>query len=141
MTETRIETRSARPSWQPRLAAVATAVIANAVLALLAPLLGADLEALGPDQEPMTLTLVDFALFTAAFGLVGWGMLALAERFLGAARGRLIWTVVALLVTLVMFVPPLTAGASTATLVVLELSHVVVAAIVIPVFWRSSRAA
>ncbi|WP_017582599.1 DUF6069 family protein [Nocardiopsis valliformis] len=140
MTDTRVETRPAiRPSWQPRLAAVVAVAVANALLALLAPLLGADLVVTAPGEEPMPLTLVDFALFSAVFALLGWGALALAERLLGAGRGRLVWTVAAVLTLLVMFVPPLLMEASVATIVVLELSHLVVAA-VIPVFWKSSRA-
>lgn len=140
MAETRIETRTAiRPSWRPRLIAVVAVAVVNALLALLAPLIGADLVVTAPGEDPMTLTLVDFALFSAGFALLGWGALALAERLLGAGRGRLVWTVAAVLILLVMFVPPLVADASVATTVVLELSHLVVAA-VIPVFWKTSRA-
>ncbi|GAA1468358.1 DUF6069 family protein [Nocardiopsis exhalans] len=140
MTDTRVETRPAiRPSWQPRLVAVVAVAVVNALLALLAPLLGADLVVAAPGEDPMTLTLVDFALFSAGFALLGWGVLALAERLLGAGRGRLVWTVAAVLALLVMFVPPLLTDASVATIVVLELSHLVVAA-VIPVFWKTSRA-
>ena len=147
MTESRTGTSTARStpaSWRPRLAAVAAvaaATAANIVLALLAPLFGADLEVAPPGQDPMTLSFVDFALLSAVFGLIGWGTLALAERLFGAGRGRLVWTAAAVLFTVVSFVPSLNAGATPATAAVLVFSHVVVAAIVIPVFWCSSRAA
>ncbi|MEU3018557.1 MULTISPECIES: DUF6069 family protein [unclassified Nocardiopsis] len=127
-----------RPTWQPRLVAVLAVIVVNTVLALAAPLFGADLVIAPRGQEPGPVAWPVFVLFTAVFALVGWGVLALAERLLGARRGRLVWTVAAVLITLVMFVPPLMAEASAATVVVLQLSHLVVAAI-IPVFWRTSR--
>lgn len=141
MTQTTTETRTAtRPSWQPRLAAVVAVAVVNSLLAGLAPLIGADMVVAPPGQEAGPLDWSAFLVFSAGFGLIGWAALALAERLLGAARGRLVWTAVAVLITLVMFLPPLTVGASIATLVVLELSHVVVAAILIPVFWWTSDA-
>ncbi|WP_017589742.1 DUF6069 family protein [Nocardiopsis ganjiahuensis] len=141
MTETSAGPRTAtRPSWQPRLAAVVAVAAVNSVIALIAPLVGADMVVAPPGQEATTVVWPMFLVFSAGFGLIGWGALALAERLLGARRGRLVWTVAAVAVTLLMFAPPLTAGASTATVVVLELTHVVVAAIVVPVFWSTSRA-
>lgn len=141
MTQTSVETRTAvRPSWQPRLAAVAAVAVINSVLVLLAPLLGADMVVAPPGQEAAALAWPAFLAFSAGFGLLGWVALALAERLLGAARGRLVWAVVAVVITLGMFLPPFTVGASAATVVVLQLTHLVVAA-VIPVFWRTSRAA
>lgn len=141
MTQTTTETRTAtRPSWQPRLAAVVAVAVINSLLAGIAPLIGADMVVAPPGQEAAALAWPAFLIFSSGFGLIGWAALALAERLLGAVRGRLVWTAVAVLITLVMFLPPLTVGASFATLVVLELSHVVVAAILIPVFWRTSEA-
>jgi hypothetical protein len=119
---------------------VAAVAVINSLLALAAPLLGADLVVAPPGQDPAAVEWSAFLVFSAGFGLLGWGVLALAERFLGAGRGRLVWTIAAVLITLVMFVPPLLAGASAATVFVLELSHLVVAAILIPVFWRTSKA-
>ncbi|MFL1379708.1 DUF6069 family protein [Nocardiopsis protaetiae] len=127
-----------RASWRPRLAAVAAVAVANALLALVAPLLGADLVVAPPGQDPAAISAVAFAIFSAGFALLGWGVLALGERFLGR-RGLVVWTVVAVLVALLMVVPPLSAGGTVATTVVLELSHLVVAAVVIPVFWKSSK--
>lgn len=129
-----------RSSWIPRLAAVAAVAAANALVALVAPLLGADLVVAPPGQDPATVSVGAFAVFSAGFALLGWGVLALGERLLGR-RGLVIWTVAAVLVTLLMVVPPLSAGGTVATTVVLELTHLVVAAVVIPVFWKSSKAA
>lgn len=128
-------------TWRPRLAAVVAAAVANAVLALLAGLFGVDLVVAPPGQEAGPIAWPGFLVFSAGFALLGWGGLLLAQRVLGAGRGRLVWTVVAVLITLVMFVPPLTVEASVATVVVLVLSHVVVAAVVIPVFWYTARTA
>lgn len=127
-----------RTSWKPRLAAVAAVAVANALLALIAPLLGADLVVAPPGQDPAAISAGAFAIFSAGFALLGWGVLALGERFLGR-RGLVVWTVAAVLITLLMIVPPLSAGGTVATTLVLELSHLVVAAVVIPVFWKSSK--
>ncbi|MFE1167994.1 DUF6069 family protein [Nocardiopsis sp. NPDC058789] len=138
MTRNLTETRTpVRPTWKPRLTAVLVVTAVNTLLALAAPLLGADLVVAPRGQEPGALAWPAFTLFTAVFALLGWGVLALAERFLGR-RGLFVWTVVAVLVTVAMFLPPLTVGATVATVVVLQLSHLVVAA-VIPVYWRTSR--
>ncbi|WP_431889616.1 DUF6069 family protein [Nocardiopsis alba] len=135
------EPRTAAPTWRSRLLGVVAATVANIVLILLAPLFGANMEIIGPDGAAAVVGVQHFALFTAVFALLGWAALAVAERLLGAARGRLVWTVVAVLFTLLSFVPSLSVGATVATEVVLVLSHVVVAAIVVPVFRRTSEPA
>ena len=135
------EPRTSAPTWRPRLLGVAAATVANIVLILLAPLFGANMEIIGPDGAAAVVGVQHFALFTAVFALLGWAALAVAERLLGAARGRLVWTVVAVLFTLLSFVPSLSVRATVATEVVLVLSHVVVAAIVVPVFRRTSEPA
>lgn len=138
MTQSLTETPTAvRPTWKPRLAAVLAVTVVNTLLALAAPLLGADLVVAPEGQEPGAVAWPALTLFTAVFALLGWGVLALGERFLGR-RGLIVWTVVAVLVTVAMFLPPLTVGATAATVVVLQLTHLVVAA-VIPVYWRTSR--
>ncbi|MFC9941089.1 DUF6069 family protein [Nocardiopsis alba] len=133
------ESGTTTPTWRPRLLGVVAATVANIVLILLAPLFGANMEIIGPDGAAAVVGVQHFALFTAVFALLGWAALAVAERLLGAARGRLVWTVVAVLFTLLSFVPSLSVGATVATEVVLVLSHVVVAAIVVPVFRRTSE--
>ncbi|MEE2040791.1 DUF6069 family protein [Nocardiopsis sp. CT-R113] len=137
MTATSPDTRTVRPVWKPRLAAVVAAVLANALLGALAPLVGIDMLIAPPGQPEGPVPLVAFVLFTTVFGLIGWGTFALAERVLGS-RARLVWTIVAVVFTLVSFAPSMSVGGSAATEAVLLLSHVVVAAILIPVFWRTA---
>ncbi|MGQ4270938.1 DUF6069 family protein [Nocardiopsis changdeensis] len=127
-----------RSPWRPRLAAIGAAALLNALLGLAAPLLGADMVTAPEGAEPMTLNAVSLVLFSVVFALLGWGALALAERLLGR-RGLIAWTAVAVLFTLVSFVPSLSVNATAATEAVLVASHVVVAAVVIPVFWKTSR--
>lgn len=132
------KTRTARSTWRPRLVAVVAVAVVNALVALAGPLIGADMVVTSPGQEPAPIDWPAFAIFSAGFALLGWAALLLVQRVLGADRGRLVWTIVAVLITVLMFLPPLAVGASTATAIVLELSHLVVAAIVIPVFWRTA---
>ncbi|WP_306370252.1 DUF6069 family protein [Nocardiopsis sp. CC223A] len=140
MTATSAAPVEARSPWRPRLIAIGAVALLNGLLGLVAPLLGADLVTAPEGAEPMTLNAVPFVLFSVVFAFLGWGVLALAERFLGR-RGLIAWTVVAVLFTLVSFVPSLSVNATPATEAVLVASHVVVAAVVIPAFWRSSPTA
>ncbi|HWS34812.1 MAG TPA: DUF6069 family protein, partial [Actinoplanes sp.] len=69
----------------------------------------------------------------------GWAGLAILERFTRHAFTA--WTVLALLVLAVSFVPFLGVEASTGSKVVLALTHVAVAAVLIPGFRRSATPA
>ncbi|MFI6578722.1 DUF6069 family protein [Nocardiopsis sp. NPDC050513] len=142
MTTTSPEARSAstRRAWKPRLGAVAAASVATAVVGALAPLLGADMVIEMPGMPPGPVPVAAFVMWTALFGLIGWGALALAERLMGA-RGRLLWTVAAVVFTVVSCVPSLSVGGAAATEAVLVFTHVLAAAILVPVFWRSSTVA
>ncbi|WP_028648286.1 DUF6069 family protein [Nocardiopsis sp. CNT312] len=130
-------TTARRGAWKPRLIAIAAAAVVNVLAGAAAPLVGADLVISPPGQEEATVPLTAFALFTVAFGLIGWGTLALAERFLGR-RGLLVWTVVALVFAVLSCVPSLAAGGSAATGVLLAATHLLAAAVMVPVFRRSS---
>lgn len=131
--------RPARPAWQIRLGAVAVATVVNALIGALAPLLGVSLLIAPPGQPEGPVPFMAFAVFTLVFGLLGWAALALAERLLGAGRGRLVWTVVAVVFTAVSCVPSLSVGGDAATEAVLVATHVVAAAVLVPAFWTSSR--
>lgn len=113
------------------LAAVGSAVLAVA-LAAIASALDVPMEVvLAGQTEPQQVPLVAFAI--ASLLAVGAAtLLALAlDRWV--ARAALVFTVVAVVATLLSFVPVLGAeGASDATKVVLGLVHVVVAAVAIP---------
>ncbi|WP_116246498.1 DUF6069 family protein [Nocardiopsis sp. FIRDI 009] len=143
MTTTSPQTRTARTrrtAWRPRLGAVAAASVATAVVGGLAPFLGVDMVIEMPGMEPGPVPVFAFVLWTALFGLLGWAALALAERLLGA-RGRLLWTVVAVVFTVVSCVPSVSVSGAAATEAVLVFTHLLAAAILVPVFWRTSPVA
>jgi Family of unknown function (DUF6069) len=77
-------------------------------------------------------------IFSALLGaLVGWALLAILER--SVQRARTIWTWIAIAGTVLSFVSPLVApDATTGTKIALLLMHVAVAAVVIPIFARTS---
>jgi len=118
--------------------------VAGAVVAALAvwvvgdPLLGNDL-VVQQGGEAMNVGAGPVVLFALASSLLGWAFLEALERF--TTRAGLIWTAVALLVLAASFVPLLSADASDSTKVVLGLAHLAVAAVLIPVFWRSTQPA
>jgi hypothetical protein len=69
--------------------------------------------------------------------LVGWALLAILERFV--ERARTLWTWIALAGLVLSFASPLTAQDATGgTKLALSIMHVAVAAVVIPIFARTS---
>lgn len=69
--------------------------------------------------------------------LVGWLLLAILERF--AAKARTIWTWIAVVVTILSLASPAAAQDATGdTKISLALMHIAVAAVVIPIFARTS---
>ena len=117
--------------------AVVGAMALNAVLWGIASLLGADF-VLTDSTGTGAVTLPVAVIFTAIFGLLGWGTLALLERF--TARAVAIWTGLAVAVALLSIVPIFLEGASTATRVALTVLHLAVAAVLVPVFRRTRTA-
>ncbi|MEV4135139.1 DUF6069 family protein [Dactylosporangium sp. NPDC049742] len=69
-------------------------------------------------------------------GLLGWGLLALLERF--TAKGRTIWTVIAVVFLLLSLLGPL-GGTDAGTKVSLALLHLLVGAVIITAFTRTSQ--
>ena len=135
---------TAAPSspW-PRRRARILAVIggtAAAVVVWLVAKFAFDVELRG--AQPGTSSVVDigpqYVIFSAvAYSLVGWALLAILERFV--ARARTIWTWIALAVLVLSFASPLTAQSMTGgTKLALSIMHVAVAAVVIPIFARTS---
>ncbi|MDA0563032.1 DUF6069 family protein [Streptomonospora sp. S1-112] len=120
-----------------RALAVAGAVAAVLVLWVVGvPLLGLDLVVEQPGQAPLQITVVAVVVMSLVPALLGWALLAVLERF--TRHARTVWTAAALVVLAVSFLPFLNATAGTGTLVVLALMHVAVAAVLIPVLWRTS---
>ncbi|MGQ4732781.1 MULTISPECIES: DUF6069 family protein [Streptomyces] len=99
---------------------------------------GAELEVIQTKGDPAME--VGFAAVTAAAlftSLIGWGVLALLEKF-APAKSVLIWTVLASAVAVLSIFPVLSAEASDGTKAVLPLVHLAVAAVVIPLMRRSA---
>lgn len=136
-SENQQATRSA--TVKPRLVAVGSAVVgALAVWALAEFAFGVDLRspAMG-GQPPQAISGGLVAIVAAAVSLLGWGALALLERF--TSRARIGWTVLASVVFLISLSGPWSGpGITTANRVLLMLIHVVVAGLLIPQLARTS---
>lgn len=102
------------------------------------PVAGIDLVADTGGGATQRVGAVSVVLAGLLVGLAGWGLLAVLERF--TARGRLIWTVLAVLVLLVSLAGPL-GGATAAARLTLAGMHVLVGVILISLLARTSRAA
>ena len=123
-----------------RLRAVAAGVLAPlAVWALVDAGFGVDLRApAGASAEPADLGAGAVVTASAVAALAGWGLLALLERF--TTRARTVWAVLAVLVLVVSLGGPLGGtGITAANRIALLLMHLVVAAVLIPALYRTSR--
>lgn len=119
-----------------RAAAVGLGALGAVLVWVIAdPLLGVDFSV----TSSGTTTVVGPGLIVGMavlFSLLGWGLLAVLERF--SQRARVIWTTVAVVVTLLSLVMPFNSGeAETAAKWSLLVMHLVVAAAVIPLFART----
>lgn len=112
-----------------RAAGVAGGTLVNAVIWLIATALGVDF-VLTDSTGTGVVDLPTTVIFTVIFGLLGWGSLALLERF--TRRGLAIWTVLAVAVVLASMVPIFLVQATTGTQVALVLIHLAVGAALIP---------
>lgn len=136
------ETTPARPASSRRvaraLAIVGGTVAALVVWALAKYAFDVELRVRQPGSSAVAdvgIAMVVFAV--VVWSLLGWALLAILER--SVARARTIWTWIALAGLVLSFVSPLTAqGATSGTKITLAIMHVVVAAVVIPVFARTS---
>lgn len=122
-----------------RTLSVAGAVIAAlAVWVIAVPILGEHLTIRFGAAAPETIGIGLVAGASLLGSLCGWGLLALLER--RTSRARAIWTGVAAIVALVSLSLPLTAGTTTSAKIALALTHVAVAAVLIPALRRTSSA-
>lgn len=85
-------------------------------------------------QPPGVIDLPFAAAVTLVVSLLGWGVRVLLGRF--TRRAARAWTVLAVIVLLLSFLPVLGVGATVAAKAVLALTHVAVAAALIAVFSR-----
>jgi peptidoglycan/LPS O-acetylase OafA/YrhL len=117
------------------LVVLGTIVAAVAVWAVSVVLLGVDLQAV---QDGATQTIgVAVAAAAAVPSLLGWALLAGLERF--SRRPKTIWTIVAVLVTVLSLAGPFSGAATTGSAVSLALMHLVVGAVAILGFRRTTR--
>ncbi|MDT7709109.1 MAG: hypothetical protein QOG20_4716, partial [Pseudonocardiales bacterium] len=106
MTSTTLPARTASVA-RPRRAlvragAVLGAVVVTSLVRVVAAASGTDF-LLSDPAGSVVISLPIVARFTAIFGLLGWGSLALLERF--TRRARSIWTALAVAVTVLSLVP------------------------------------
>jgi len=138
--EHRRAARSAKRRVPVRAWAVLSGALAPALIwVLVVPIWGHQLEVPGwSGAERMEITLPMVVLTGLLAGGAGWILLALLERLTGRIRRpAAVWRVIATVVLLVSFGPPLlTAGIDTATRALLVGMHVAVAAVLVPVLPR-----
>jgi hypothetical protein len=114
--------------------ATLAAMVATTVAAALAQAVGVDFEV--PDGGE-TIPLSGFAVVTGFFSAVGVVIAVALLRWSARPAERFVWTAVSL--TAISFVPPLLAGANTATTAALLGLHLVPATVMIPTLARSLR--
>jgi di/tricarboxylate transporter len=129
MTTTAVPVRSPLSLLLPGIAATAVACVATAAVAAAGHAAGISLDMAG---EPIPVA--GFAVLTAVFSLVGLGIATLLCRFARHPRAAFVRVTVAL--TVLSLVPDAVADAATSTKALLMLTHLVAAAIVIPVVAR-----
>ncbi|MFG1950408.1 DUF6069 family protein [Micromonospora sp. NPDC048830] len=93
----------------------------------------------GSGSRSQEIGLPPVILLSLVVSLLGWGLLALLERF--TRRAGVIWAVVAVLALGVSFLPLTGPGTAWASRVALGLMHVTVAAVLLTVFLRTSTTA
>jgi hypothetical protein len=120
-----------------RAKAVGVAVLATGLLYLGARALGTDFNLTDPAKgQAHQLILPEIITFTLVFSLLGWGALAVLERY--TRRAMTVWSVLAGAVLLLSFVPIAVEHATTDTKIMLTLIHVAVAAALLPMLRHSS---
>ncbi|GAA4254618.1 DUF6069 family protein [Dactylosporangium darangshiense] len=114
---------------------VGGAVLAAALLWTAAQILGIELR-VDPrnGQAPSAVGLPLTVTFALAVSLLGWGARALLDRFTRSAP--VVWTVLAVVVLLVSFLPLFIFEATGAAKTILALMHIAVAAVLISTFSR-----
>lgn len=129
MTSTALRTGTTRPMLLAGLAATAAASVATSAVAAVGNAAGISLNVSG---APIPVT--GFAVLTAIFSVVGLVLAAVLSRFARRPRAAFVRVTVAL--TVLSLVPDVIADAASGTKVLLMVTHLVAAAIVIPVVAR-----
>jgi hypothetical protein len=115
--------------WRAGLVAGLAAAVANLVVAAVAD--AADVSFQIPRDGGESIPLLGFAQATLMFTLIGIGIAAVLRR--RSSRPAVTFTRVTVALTALSMIPPAIVDADLSTKVVLALTHVVAAAIVIPV--------
>ena len=117
------------------LYAIAGAVLGTVVLWTVAAVLDIDM-VVDPNngRPPGEIALPFAAAMTLVVSLLGWGARVALDRF--TTHGARIWTIAAGVVLVASFLPVLAVGASGGTKAILALTHMVVAAVLVPVLGR-----
>ncbi|MEN3613016.1 DUF6069 family protein [Plantactinospora sp. ZYX-F-223] len=120
-----------------RLGAVGAAVLVNSAIYLGGRAFGTDFVLTAPGNPvPHPLIVAEIVVITAVFGLLGWGSLALLERF--TRRARQIWAVLATVVLALSYVPLGIELATVDTKILLGVMHLVVAAALFPMLRQTA---
>ncbi|MEV4809791.1 DUF6069 family protein [Micromonospora avicenniae] len=120
-----------------RALGVGGAVVANSLLYLAGRAAGTDFTLTDPGAtQSHQLILPEIAAFSLVFALLGWGSLALLERF--TRHARTVWSALAGVVLLASFVPVFIEQATVDTRVMLCVLHAVVAAALLPMLRRQA---
>ncbi|MFF5261893.1 DUF6069 family protein [Actinomadura viridis] len=115
------------------LVAAIAAMAATTLAAALAQAVGVDFKVADGETIPVP----GFAVVTGFFSVVGVVIAVALLRWSARPAERFVWTAVTL--TALSFVPPVLAGANTATIITLIGLHLVPAAVMIPTLTRSLR--
>lgn len=139
MTTTSQSVLTGTSTRRVRAIAVGGAALATSLVWLVAHLLDIDLRVDQRNGQPPTIVSLPLVIgSTLAMALLGWSALVVLERYV--RRARTIWTVIAIAVLMLSFVPILGVEATSSTKSVLSLMHLAVAAVLIPMLRRSPTA-
>jgi hypothetical protein len=138
LTTPQVSHTTATSPRRTRAVAVAAAVVATVAIYVAARALGTDFTLTDAGKTAThQLILPEIAVFTVVFALLGWGALALLERF--TRRAMTIWTALAGAVLLLSLVPIALEQATGSTKIMLVVIHAAVAAVLVPVFRFTRR--
>jgi hypothetical protein len=134
-SKARPESRKAAPLWRTRLLAILAAGAGAALVQVIAAAGGAEMEAVVPGQGLMPIGVVNAIVSGLLAGGLAWGSRALLDRF-APRKAVTLWLIGASIAFVIELIPPFTAEATPGTTIALLVMHVVVAAILVPVFAR-----
>lgn len=131
--------RTGSPRRTRLLAVAGAALAALAVWAIADPVAGVDLAVRqGPDATPQEIGPAAVVLVSVLAGLAAWAALAVLERLSSSARRD--WTILAVAVLVLSLTGPIAAATTITGKAALAGMHLAVAAVLVPLLARSTRA-